>query len=363
MIRQTKGGFCARMAAIPGLIFLLAGLVSPALAADVFTITGVPIDATAENATAARDAAVRDGQRRALERLLKRLTLEEDWGQLPIVDEPMAESYVRSFQVDNEKRSTTRYLANLSVRFQPAAIRSLFTARSIPFSESRARPAVLIPVLTDETGDRLWDEGNAWTAAWAQTDLENILTPMVMPLGDIGDMTGLTVQQALSGDRPALEAMAERYGADRVVVAHAQARGEGGLSARMITYPVGEAAPRSWSGRESADTAETAGYRIAARYLDAVQANWKRESIVRFAERAVLSASVAYDSLGQWQSIRQRLGQIPLIQKVTIVALSTDGAQVELDYMGTIDTLELNLAQQSLALTDLDGYWYLAAVR
>lgn len=366
MKRQGRGGgFFARTQMILGVLALVIGISAPVSAADVFTVTGVAVDATAESASAARGIAVLEGERRALAILLKRLTLKEDWGLLPTIDGATAESLVRSFQVANERRSATHYLASLSVRFQPAAVRGLLSARDIPFSESSARTAVLVPVLTDETGDRLWDEGNAWTAAWALTDLENGLTPMVVPLGDIGDMTTLTVQQALSGDRPALAAMAARYSADRVVVAHASVGdAPGSLSSRFVTYPVGEAAPRTWSGRENGvATLETAAYRLASRFIDKTEADWKRDSIVRFGEQAVLSASVAYQSLGEWQTIRRRLAQIPLIKNITIVAVSTEGAQVELDYMGTIDTLDLNLAQQSLALTDLDGYWYLAAVR
>jgi hypothetical protein len=366
MIRQTIGSaFFARTAAILWISVLFSVASGAARAADIFTVTGISIDATADNATAARDAAVRSGEKRALETLLKRLTLQSDWGLLPQIDEITAESMVRAFQVAGEKRSATRYLAALTVSFQPAAVRSLLTARSIPFSESPSRRAVLVAVLTDETGDKLWDEGNAWTAAWALNDLENTLTPMVMPLGDIGDMTTLTVQQALSGDRVALQAMAERYSADRVIVAHAQS-GEtpDSLSARFVTYPIGEAAPRSWAAREGGSgSLGTSAYRLAARFVDKSEADWKRDSISRSSERAVLSASVAYQSLTEWQGIRRRLDQIPLIQNVTIVAVSTEGAQVELDYIGGIDTLDLNMAQQNLALTDLDGFWYLAAVR
>ena len=68
MIRQMVGGaFVARIAAFVW-ISMIFGLTGPAAqAADVFSVTGVSIDATADDATAARDAAVRSGQKRALE--------------------------------------------------------------------------------------------------------------------------------------------------------------------------------------------------------------------------------------------------------------------------------------------------------
>lgn len=366
MRRQSFGSaLFAKPTKILWISVLFCFAAATAQAADVFSVTGVSIDATADNATSARDSAVQSGEKRALEALLKRLTLRSDWGNLPQIDGPMAESMVRAFQVADEKRSATRYLANLTVSFQPAAVRNLLKSYSIPFSESPARKAVLVAILSDQSGDRLWDEGNAWSKAWANTDLVNTLTPMVMPLGDIGDMTSLSVEQALSGDRVALQAMAERYSADRVIVAHAQVGDTpDSLSARFVTYPTGEAGPKTWSAQENGTGAlARSAARLAARFIDKSEADWKRDSIARSAERAVLSASVAYQSLGEWQSIRNRLAKIALIQRVTVVAVSTEGAQVELDYIGNVDTLDLNMAQQSLALTDLDGYWYLASIR
>lgn len=354
----------SRTAAILFSLLLISLPFAGARAGDVFTVTGVAIDATAESATAARDAAVASGQKRALETLLKRLTLPDNWAQLPEVDAALAQSMVRSFQVANEKRSATRYLANLSVRFQPGSVRSLLTTRSIPVAEAQARPAVLVTAFTDESGTKLWSDGNLWTAAWGQQDLQNGLAPLSIPLGDLGDISTLSVDQALSGDREALTALAGRYSADRIVVAHATVGSTAGaISARVVTYPMGEGAPITWTGSETAPTTETGAYRLAARFLEAHEAEWKRNSIVSSNERGVLSASVAYNSLGEWQTIRSRLGQIPPIQTVNIVAVSAGGAQVELDYAGTVDTLELNLAQQNLALTNLDGFWYLALVR
>ncbi|MEQ9517949.1 MAG: DUF2066 domain-containing protein [Parvibaculum sp.] len=335
-----------------------------AMAGDVFTVRSVSIDATAENATAARDAAVQAGQLRALDQLLKRLTLPDDWAQLPQVDAALAQGMVRSFQVAGEKRSGTRYLAELSVRFQPGSVRSLLSARSIPIAEAQARPAVLVTLFTSGNDTKLWNEGNLWNAAWGRQDLQNGLAPLTIPLGDLGDISALNVDQTLAGDRAALSALASRYSADRVIVAHATAGAAAGeISAKIVTYPAGEGAATAWNGSENAPSTETGAYRLAAAFLEKLEADWKRSSIVRSSDRAILSASVVYNSLGEWQTIRTRLAQIPPIRSVNMVAVSAGGAQVELDYAGTVDTLELNLAQQNLALTNLDGYWYLAITR
>ena len=100
-------------------------LVSPAAASDIFKVRGIHVDKTAESATAARSAAQAEGQRLALVAMMKKLTLPEDWQSLPEVDDATAQNAVRGFQVAGEKTSSTRYIAEMIVSFQPEAVRRL----------------------------------------------------------------------------------------------------------------------------------------------------------------------------------------------------------------------------------------------
>ncbi len=79
--------------------------------------------------------------------MMKKLTLPEDWASLPEVDDSTAQNAVRGFQVASEKTSSTRYIAEMIVSFQPEAVRRLLRNAGIPFGETQARPAVLLPVL------------------------------------------------------------------------------------------------------------------------------------------------------------------------------------------------------------------------
>ena len=78
----------ALAAACLGALLLVAGggPVRSATLADVYTVTGVPVDATANNAQEARDKAVVQGQMRAARLLLERLALRTDHPRLPAID-------------------------------------------------------------------------------------------------------------------------------------------------------------------------------------------------------------------------------------------------------------------------------------
>jgi len=253
---------------------VLAGLlasVSAALAAgdDVFVVPRVPVQAQADSATSAKFVAQRVGRRRAMDILLRRLTVEEDWPYLPKVavendaapqdpqpgdpnaaygatdythhvvtlTDDMLEDLESGFEVYEEKSSATTYRAFITYRFKPTAIRRLLREAQIPYSEAQTRTALVLPVLETANGLYLWEENNPWMAAWKARPYINELTPMAAPLGDLEDAATVGPRQALALDEVALAAMADRYAVSQVIVAHAYLRQENGeyrLRVRLI---------------------------------------------------------------------------------------------------------------------------------
>lgn len=251
----------------------------PALAVgeDVFVVPRVTVQAKGESATAAKNQAQTEGRRRAMDILLRRLTIEEDWkylpklagGQLADAADPYggdqaAGSYQNDqtaagfyqddrnvitltdrdlellesgFEVYNEKSSSTTYRAFITYRFKPAAVRKLLKDAGIPYSEAQTRTALVLPVLETDSGLYLWEENNPWMAAWKVRPYNNELTPMIAPLGDLEDAAVIGARQALALNQAALQEMAERYSVSQVIVAHALLQQRGGqdrLRVRLV---------------------------------------------------------------------------------------------------------------------------------
>lgn len=323
----------------------------PAAAADVFTVRGIHVDKTAESATAARTAAQAEGQRLALTAMMKKLTLPEDWASLPAVDDATAQRAVRGFQVASEKTSSTRYIAEMIVSFQPEAVRRLLRGAGIPFGETQARPAVLLAVLNRDGGKLLWDDVNPWRDAWAALEPADELAPLILPLGDIMEINTVSAEQASAGDEAALEALAANYGTGEVVVAEAAFNGEtlsvtvkriGGTPAEPLTGTYGK------DGRDEAETMKAA----AADMLSALAVAWKRQIIVRDGRLSTLTAQADFANLGEWEAIRKGLTSTPLVQGMEVAGISSRGAEIRISHKGTTDMLALSLAQQNVTLTD-----------
>src|ERR1700691_5689046 len=102
-----------RLGAVFSAVALLALAASPAMAdgRDVYTVADVPVDATAANAHAARDQARADGEQRAYQMLLDRLTLAADRTHLPPPSQDTLDNLVAGFAVAGEHVSSVRYIA------------------------------------------------------------------------------------------------------------------------------------------------------------------------------------------------------------------------------------------------------------
>lgn len=347
-------------------IFLLTALAAicaslfagaPAQAADLYTIRGVHVDETAKSATEARTIAQTKGQRMALTELMKRLTLPSDWPNLPQVDDNTAQDAVRGFQVASEKTSSTRYIADLNVAFQPATVRRLLARSGIAYGETQAKPALLLAVY-DKPGTRiLWEDPNPWRDAMGKLDLVNAITPLIMPLGDVQEFTLVTTAQALAGDRAALANLGQRYGADEVIVAAAVSNADGSKVDLTINRYSGVVEPaqavapikRSYGSLDDA----------AAGVLAALGEQWKRDTIVQGGTQQQLTAAAYFNGLDQWEAIRKGLSSTPLVNGLQVSGIAANGAEVQISYRGTPEKLALSLAQSNVALIQDAGGWSL----
>ncbi len=336
-------------------VMLAVTFAAPAAAGDVFTVRGIHVDQTADSATAARTAAQAEGQRLALTAMMKKLTLPEDWPSLPQADDATAQNAVRGFQVASEKTSSTRYIADMIVSFQPEAVRRLLRNAGIPFGETQARPAVLLPVLRQDGKLLLWEENNPWRSAWASLEPDDELTPLVLPIGEIMEINNVPAETAVSRDEAAAAALSDlaaNYGTPEVVVAEATLNGDTlqvTVSRRggpVASDPVTNTYERQ--GRDDTELMKAA----AGDMLSSLAVQWKRQIIVRDGTLSTLTAQANFVKLSDWETIRKGLTSTPLVQGMEVAGISSRGAEIHISHKGTAEMLALSLAQQNVDLSD-----------
>lgn len=334
-----------RVAAL--MIALCALFIAPARAADapgdVFTVAGVRVDETSADARQARQAAFADAQSQGFEKLARRLGA----ATIPQVDPAALERMVIGIDIEQERRSGTRYLASLSVRFDPSAVRTALTQAGVASSEARGPAALIVPVSPAATGFSAPGQSDAWRTAWESGGYEHEIAPLLIgqPADDETPADWASVQPAAfqMGAQSAIYASLRQSGA--TVSADLVQVGPNGQRADLGSVTT-EVAPREPLGDAFRRLTDAADARI--------QAAWKAQGAAAAGVRNRVTASVLYDGLGDWTKIKRALDDLGRgsISGVRIEAVAKDGALVSFSYMGPFDRIAAEFRRRGLSLGD-----------
>ena len=346
-------------------IFL--GIAGTAGSTEVYTVSGIEVDETAETAAAARDQAIAAGHRLAFERLTARLVPRAGRERLPPPAAPLIPPMVSSFGIDEEKTSDVRYLGKLTFRFREADVRRHFRSKGVSFAETRSKPVLVLPLYEDAGALLLWDRPNPWFEAWRTLLPVDGLLPLLLPVGDFADMRDLSPEQGATGDADRLKAFADRYGAAAVAAMRAGVRIRSGSRSLTVTIRFfgGERHGKTETLEFAYDDRDGLGAvieRAARDTADRLEDDWKKANLLQFDDRQELVAAVPLAGLRDWVEIRSRLRSAEPLSQATLVSISRREATVRLSYYGASDQLRLALAQRDLLLEDGSGNWTLRRI-
>ena len=330
-------------------LFLLA---AESQAGDVYAVRHVKVDATAASAIKARDAALLQGYEKALARLLRRLTLPEDWPRLPKLSGRAAQSLAFKMERGRVKTSRTRYIAEFAIHFDPQRIRALLRSARIPYSSIQARRALLIPLYETQDGDFLWQEDNPWRSAFAARDLDNIPTPLLMPVGDVADSRAISPEAVRSVNANLLLLFAQKYRAQHMLIARARALSDPNALKVMLTYLRRDASRSrtiSFLIAEEEDP-ESLMPRAVEMILRLTADGWKRRALITHGAPQAHRLRARYESLEEWRRILKEVRSLPLLEDHTVRLIGRDSALIDIRFRGAPETLALALAQKEIRL-------------
>jgi hypothetical protein len=354
---------------------------TPAFAAEsrVFTVSRVAVDVTAASATVARGQALAEGQAKAFELLLQRLTLSEHRPRIGVVDGARLAALIQGFEIARERASATRYVGEMTVLFRSAQVRKLLRDAAVPYSETEAAPLLIVPVFEQGADLLLWEEVNPWRSAWAGVVGGGAIVPLVLPAGDLGDSALLDAGSAISGDKEKIARLAGRYGLNDVLVAFARIEPAGPnsfLNVKLMRNGVAQpphrielgaiALPPPPAGQVGGQTAGQAGVASVDDLTGAVKSivrdveeQWKRQTLLQFDALAQMLVTVALSEIGDLVQVRERLAKSSEVNGVDLISLNRVAAVLRLHYYGVPERLQLGLAQRNLDLVSENGAWRL----
>ncbi|WP_045835094.1 DUF2066 domain-containing protein [Hyphomicrobium sp. 99] len=345
--------------------------------ADVaYTVANYPVEATADNAVAAKDQAMADGQQAAFRSLLKRLVPVTAYKRLSAVSDLKAGDLVSGVSVRSERNSATDYIASLDFSFQADAVRSALSRQGIPFVDQQAPPVTVLTVMQQGNPPAAGNDSGLWRRAWTGLDLKHTVTPITVK--DLKpSIRPDTVAAMLAGDDQGLRALTSDYGTGLVVMAVA----EPDMASKKLTVTL---AGRDAVGplllkrtyRISDGDLDYASQLAAVVALGVLEGRWKAiktagpPPAAPSADMPVWAAStsgngedvslvVEFSSSDQWDQMRAQLLDTPGVDALNIATVTENSADVSLKYPGGAQSLAKALGARGLSLTGANGGWVL----
>ena len=297
---------------------------------DVYTVRDIEVDEQAATVIQAREQAMAAARIAGARTLINKITLASDRsaaGGIPI-DAALAARMAAAVDVQEETAGAGRYRGKLAVVFNPQTVREHLNSLRVPYLDSQAPLALMVPVTSSAAN------ADAWRAAFGERN-NGALAPYVTAVGNFytaySAWPEISTEAVPANARRALIAdLQGREGAWRVVVSSVTAMGN---------EPVGATPP--------AATLEDAVKSVTALLGE----SWKEASIVRDGSRTTVEAVVRYTSLAEWNTLRGALARSPLVSDFRTEAVAREGALVTFAYAGDENRLRSDLVQRGVSLS------------
>ncbi|NCC22211.1 MAG: DUF2066 domain-containing protein [Alphaproteobacteria bacterium] len=340
-------------------VLLLAFFVGGALAStdSAYVVDRVQVDVTAEDAAMAREQAFNEAQVKAFRALAERLMSDEDVATFQPPDVDTISSLVQDFEIVSEQLSHVRYVGVYRFRFKERAVRDFFSRAGVAHTDVASKPVLIVPFYQWGSRSLLWSDSNPWLAAWKQVGGRRGLVPVVVPIGDLQDMSDISEESALAQDWSQLESMRQRYGAGESLVLLATPVWEGqgivALQVNVYTAVVGqlEYATSIEVRKTGGETDEALFARAVQTIQGKLQQLWKNMTVVDPGQANELAVRVRFAGMPEWVATKAALDSIRMLDEVKIESLNPREARLRLRFKGDENRLRLALSQNDLTLS------------
>jgi hypothetical protein len=331
---------------VPVLAFALLFSAS-ARADDLYTVSGVHVDASGASSSEALNVAIAQGRPKAWQILYRRLTRQQDWTRQPNLDAPALVRLSRGYTPANERRSTTRYVADVTYIFNPDAVARTLRDANIAFTQTVVRRILLVPMSPGyNTGP--------WTQAFTAAHDSFVPFSLPAPGDELGQLNFDT-----AGWNDVAPVAARIKATEAALVQAVYTNGKVTVNIRRL----GQGAPPSKTSVDvpMLQTLSTTYPAAAQAAIAAMDDMWKSRSAVNPNARGTLTADVKVASLNQWGAIQAALAGTENVTNVQVVAMNLGYARLSIAYMGSTAQLRDSLNEKGLALSGRGDQWTLAA--
>ncbi len=198
----------------------LATLAFPAAARgpDPYVARDITVERTAENAVAAKRAAMDALVSEALGDVFRRLTRPRDRKRLPPPDAWLANRLLTGMKIISESSNRVRYSVTATVTFDRYELDRIFTAAGVPVYSRPGPAALLIPAHVRDGEAAMYADAGEWSEALHTVARKRWLISLKVAKGSLEDRLE-TLERLRNRDRVSLDFLRLRYNMRGAVLA------------------------------------------------------------------------------------------------------------------------------------------------
>jgi len=344
---------------------LFTCLISESNANPLFIVSDVEVYARAETAQKAKEKALKQGQLKAFNILLQRLSQDPSSPTLSITNPSEIAQFILSYSLEgDEKIGKGIYRAHVTFHFDEERLGGMLDSSGIEYIHHPSNPVLLIPIHQKGENIYLWEDGeNKWYEAWKSKNNIGGLSDIILPMGDIDDVQQLKIQDIYSQNTQRLKKIAQRYEASGILIAYYEESQDSLQPSQNIrlVYVTEEGKLFNIPTVLPPSSLPQTPYMIQAisKILQSLESFQKQLTHSKSRSIQSLVFTSYLSGLQEWLKIRQALDQLSPVRKIKILSLSRTKVKISLSYIGSVNYLKQNFQRHGLNLKSEGRSWVL----
>jgi len=334
------------------ILFLLAAF--PAEAA--LQTTELSVDVTAENAAVAREKAMNQATRQAVYNTAASFTGADGLQLLNQMRHDQLLNFIVETTVLEEKSSNIRYMARLQLVVDATLLKQYLQEKDIPVSAASMPDILVIPVFRPQPTDTalLWEDNNAWRAAWIAYGQKNGLGKIRLLPPDMASVISAAPTTGL--DTAAIQAISTRFGKTAIYIADAAYNGNV-LDVRLTNATTGKTENFSQNG-ELSD--ELFNQSIAEVVQNILRSQSQNQMMIISDQVDTIGVLATFGTLQQWLQTENTIRNLTPVQDVRVQAAGNGRVQFQIDFSGGLPSLNRAMNEASFTLEPNGNFYILS---
>lgn len=337
--------------------FLLTPIFANAADSDIYTVSGVLVNASGKSPALAKSSAHANARRDAFATLLTRLEMRSDI--INSVNDEEISDMVRSEQIESEKISGNNYSGTFKIVFAKDFVEHILSQKKSGGAnkEKIQEASLLIPVVMKKNQPLLWGENNDWKKSLAKALKTNPASSFIIPDSDISNVATIDEKNIENLDYALIEPLLNKHKAN---IAYVLIFSYDEIENKVLVKVVRISRLQKNPVKLSFVNVTRLGYeelmdKVANKTITYLTKS--AESPQAVVDSGLIKIKIYINNLSDWISAKNKIEKSNLINQLNIESISHDFVMISVKYVGYTDVIEA-FASKGIRLVKISQNYY-----